>query len=146
MRRGRADRTRPATGEGGRVGAGEGRSTVFRDELRAREVDAQAALEQSLETIDDAARRLQSEVSLAALRDYKEAIRRIVTDAMRRGYRVHTESVFGGGGRRRLLYTVRLVDEQLEQLTRLLLARERDNLAIAARLDSIRGLLLDLYR
>ena len=41
---------------------------------------------------------------------------------------------------------VRVVDQKLEELTRLLLARERDNLAIAARLDEIRGLLLDLYR
>ena len=39
---------------------------------------------------------------------------------------------------------MRLVDAQLDELTRLLLAREQDNLAIAARLDNIRGLLLDL--
>lgn len=125
---------------------GDARATAFRDELRMREIQRENAAEQALADIDAAAERLRSEATLVALSEYKEALRAAVADAVRRTYRVQTETGFAGGGRRRLLYMVRVVDAKLEELTRLLLARERDNLAIAARLDEIRGMLLDLYR
>lgn len=122
------------------------RATAFRDELRIREVEQEKAVEQALADLDAAAEKLRSEASLQALAEYKAALKAAIDDAVRRAYRVHTETGFAGGGRRRLLYVVRIVDAKLEELARLLMARERDNLAIAARIDEIRGLLLDLYR
>lgn len=150
MRVRRERRTRPDRFGLGRrddaARAGQTRATAFRDELRLREIQRENAAEQALADVDAAAQRLRAEGSLAALAEYKAALRAAVADAVRRTYRVHTETGFAGGGRRRLLYVVRIVDAKLEELTRLLLARERDNLAIAARLDEIRGMLLDLYR
>lgn len=130
----------------GAAARGEARATVFRDELRMREVEREKAAEQALSDLDAAAERLRSEGTLEALAAYKQALKAAVEDALRRAYRVQAETGFARGGRRRLLYVVRIVDAKLEELTRLLLARERDNLAIAARLDEVRGLLLDLYR
>lgn len=145
VRRERADRARllrrPQTGE-----RSEARATAFRDALRMREIERENAVEQALADVEEAAQKLRAEASLVALAQYKEALRVAIADAVRRTYRVHTETGFAGGGRRRLLYIVRVVDAKLEELTRLLMARERDNLAIAARLDEIRGMLLDLYR
>ncbi|MFS8581614.1 MAG: YaaR family protein [Limnochordales bacterium] len=124
----------------------ETRATAFRDELRLRELEREQAAEKALADLDQAAERLRKEPGLETLAAYKQALRAAIEDALRRAYRVQAETGFSGGGRRRLLYVVRVVDQKLEELTRLLLARERDNLAIAARLDEIRGLLLDLYR
>ncbi|MFO7265650.1 MAG: DUF327 family protein [Limnochordales bacterium] len=143
-------RTRAGAAEFGRRGVGAGRgevkSTAFRDELRLRELEHEQAAERALADLDAAAQRLRTELSLEALAAYKAALRAAVADAVRRAYRVDVETGFAGGGRRRLLYIVRVVDAKLDELTRLLMAREKDNLAIAARLDEIRGLLLDLYR
>ena len=125
---------------------GDLKSTTFRDELRVRELEREQAAEQALADLDAAARRLRSEASLEALAEYKAALRAAVSAALRRAYRVDVETGFSGGGRRRLLYIVRIVDAKLEELVRLLMAQQKDNLAIAARLDEIRGLLLDLYR
>lgn len=131
---------------GGAAARSETRATAFRDELRLREVEREKAAEQALADLDAAADKLRSEASLQALAEYKAALKAALGDAVRRAYRVHTETGFAGGGRRRLLYVVRIVDAKLEELARMLMARERDNLAIAARLDEIRGMLLDLYQ
>lgn len=127
-------------------GRGELRSTAFRDELRVRELEQEQAAERVMADLDAAAQKLRTELSLEALSQYKAALRAAITDAVRRAYRVDVQTGFAGGGRRRLLYIVRIVDAKLDELTRLLMAREKDNLAIAARMDEIRGLLLDLYR
>lgn len=119
---------------------------AFQDELRLRQIQRTAALEQALVDIDEAARRLREEGDLAALQAYKQALRTVIGTATKQAYKVHSEAGFRGGGRRRLLYVVRVIDEKLAELTDLLMEKERDNVAIAARLDEIRGLLLDLYR
>lgn len=140
----RAETGTIATGHG-TAWRGQTRATAFQDELRLRQAEQQAAAERTIADVDAAAARLRTEMSLEALREYKEAIRQAVSAALTRMYAVQTETGFGRGGRRRLLYVVRTIDAKLEELTRMLLARERDNLALVARLDEIRGLLLDLY-
>ena len=125
---------------------GEARATAFQDELRLREAAHEQAVDRAIADVDAAAARLRSELTLEALREYKEALRKAMAAALARTYTVQTETGFARGGRRRLLYVVRVLDAKLEELTRLMMARERDTLAIAARLDEIRGLLLDLYQ
>lgn len=141
-------RAEPGTVTTGRGTAwrGQARSTAFQDELRVRQAELQAETERTIADVDAAAARLRAELSLEALREYKEAIRQAVSAALARMYAVQAETGFGRGGRRRLLFVVRTIDAKLEEMTRMLLARERDNLALVARLDEIRGLLLDLYQ
>lgn len=145
VRRGRsagAEDARRFPGDAGRRAT----AGVFQDELRMRELERAEAIEQTLLDIDEAAQRLRQERDLAALRAYKELLRNAIETATRQAYKVHAEGAFRGGGRQRLLYAVRVIDEKLVALTELLMEKERDNVAIAARLDEIRGLLLDLYR
>ncbi|HLT57992.1 MAG: YaaR family protein [Limnochordales bacterium] len=125
---------------------GQVRAAAFQDELRMRQAEQEAAADRAIKDVDAAAARLRAELTLEALREYKEALRQAVAAALRRMYAVHTETGFARGGRRRLLYVVRTIDAKLEELTRLMLSQQRDNLALAARLDEIRGLLLDLYQ
>ncbi|MBO8142558.1 MAG: YaaR family protein [Firmicutes bacterium] len=147
VERRRTSRARPnVSGPGGVARRGGSRGIEFREELRLRDAQHQAAIETMLAEVDQAAAQLKASGSLEALRAYKEALSRAVAAAVGRMYRVETETGFARGGRRRLLYIVRVLDLRLEELTRLLMAREKDNLAIVARLDEIRGLLLDLYR
>lgn len=146
VRRGRstsADGSRRASGD---AWTGAIRSGAFQDELRLRELERAAAIEQAFTDIDEAAERLRADGDLAALHAYKQALRVALGSATRQAYKMHAEAGFGPGGRRKLLYVVRTVDAKLAELTRLLMEKERDNVAIAARLDEIRGLLLDLYR
>lgn len=139
-RSGRADGTRgKVRGEGVRAGA-------FQDALRLTELEREAELDQALTDVDEAAERLRQEADLPALHRYKLALKAAFAAATRNAYKVHVEAGFGAGGRRRLLYVVRVVDEKLAELAELLVEQERDNVAIAARLDEIRGLLLDFYQ
>lgn len=147
----RVGRERAGRGERLRVAGGDGRATgtragAFQDELRLREMEREAEIEQALLDVDEAARQLRDEGDLVALHKYKLALRTAFGHAIRQAYKVHAESGFGPGGRHKLLYIVRTVDEKLAELAELLMQKERDNVAIAARLDEIRGLLLDLYR
>lgn len=144
----RRTETRRASLDAGRGSRwrGQARAAVFQDELRLRQAAQEAEADKALGSVEAAAARLRQEGTLEALRDYKEALREAIAAALARTYAVQAETGFARGGRRRLLYVVRVLDAKLEELTRLMLARERDNLAIAARLDEIRGLLLDLYR
>ncbi|GEM_PF-990924 len=144
-RRAEAGSGRLAQSRGG-AWRGQTRAAVFQDELRLRQAEHEATAERSIADVDAAAAKLKAELTLEALREYKEALREAVSRALAQTYAVQTETGFARGGKRRLLYVVRTIDAKLEELTRLLLARERDNLALIARLDEIRGLLLDLYQ
>lgn len=42
--------------------------------------------------------------------------------------------------------TVDTVDEKLEELTNMLLSEEKENLNLAATIDEIQGLIVDIYR
>lgn len=146
VRRGRSAQADGAKRFAGDVLPGQARVGTFQEELRLRESERAAAIEQALIDIDAAAEKLRADGDLAALHAYKQALRTVIGGATRQAYKVEAEAGFRGGGRRRLLYVVRIVDEKLAELTHLLMEKERDNVAIAARLDEIRGLLLDLYR
>ena len=54
------------------------------------------------------------------------------------------ESFLDRRGRHRVYATVKTINEKLETLTQEVLKAEKDNLAIAGRIEDIRGLVLDL--
>jgi len=118
----------------------------FADLLHQAEVDeARANLQAGLEMIDRAAHALRDSPSLETLNQYKKAIRDVLAPLLA-AYSVEELRGFNRYGKRTIHVLVRIVDEKLDELARLVLSNAQDALAIAARIDDIRGILLDWLR
>lgn len=104
------------------------------------EIDFEAALAE----IDDLGRELREHPILINLRKYKSAVRAILRLVVDEGLAIEERRFVDQNGRRRVFMLVAQVDEQLEQLTRIILNKQAAMIDLAAKLDEIRGLLLDI--
>lgn len=126
---------------------GEVRASPFLDTLRAVEEPVpELDHEALLEAVDRAGERLREQPSLANLQNYRRHVAALLKRLLKQSLKVVTHPGRGPRGRRRMYTIIRVVNEELDALARLVLEREQDRLAIVAKLDQIRGLLLDLYR
>ena len=103
-------------------------------------------LDRALAEVDAAADALRRSPSDRTLFDYRQAVRRVLQLALPGSYRVERQTRTDPRGVRRLQVLVRQIDEELDRLAQEVLRAHRDQLALAARLVEIRGLLLDLVR
>lgn len=103
-------------------------------------------LRQALEEVQRAGEALCRTPGEATLFAYRQAVRRFCRLALAGSYAVERQLRADPRGGRRVHVLVRSVDESLDRLAKEVLEGQRSALAIAARLDEIRGLLLDLVR
>ena len=101
--------------------------------------------EADLETVDRCAAALRRSPTLENLRAYREAIRSFLARLLA-AYSVEEIRGFNRFGKRSITVLVRVVDAELDELARMVLQRSQETLAIAAKLDDIRGILLDYIR
>lgn len=139
------------------MGKGEGGSRRFALSRRSaagaeksfahvvEEVVAAEAVDGAIKSVDRAGRALKESPTIERLEAYKEAIREVLTE-LQKAYRVEELRGFSRYGKRTIHVLVRVVDESLDELARLVIARSQDTLRIAARIDDIRGILLDYRR
>lgn len=119
---------------------------VFSTELADADRRHREELQRALKEVERAGAALRKQPGEAALFDYRQAVRRFCHLALAGTYAVDRQLRLDPRGGRRLHVTVKKVDEALDRLAQEVLATQRDTLAIAARLDEMRGLLLDLVR
>lgn len=118
----------------------------FAEALQEAEVErARANVQAGIESIDKAAQDLRDSPTMERLIAYKRAIHDVLSKLLD-AYSVEELRGFNRFGKRTIHVLVRIVDEKLEELARLVLSNAQDALAIAARLDDIRGILLDSVR
>lgn len=109
-------------------------------EMKAGSSDLQAALA----AVDEHGRRLRQCPTQQNLQRYKAVVRKFLQDTVGTLYEIKQDAFFDREGRRRAFITVKRVDQSLEELTRMFFAKEVSSLALAQRLDEIRGMLVDL--
>jgi uncharacterized protein YaaR (DUF327 family) len=133
-------------GSSARSGRVHGTSSAqFSSHLGRHFGDAQEeALRKMAEEIETYGRRLAEHVDVADLRKYKLLVMEFMSEAVRSSSRFSKESFLDRRGRHRVYATVKSINEKLEQLTQEFLKAERDNISILARIEDIRGLILDL--
>ncbi len=120
--------------------------TTFAEALSGAEADlAQARVQADLESIDNAALALRDAPTRENLDKYRRAIRDVLYGLLQ-AYEVESVTGFNRFGKRTFHVLVRVVDQELDQLARLVLSKAKDSLAIAAKIDDIRGILLDSIR
>lgn len=83
---------------------------------------------------------------MANLRRFKEVVRSLLKKVLDNAYVVEEVRAFNRRGRQSVAMLVRTIDKELDELGRLILAKAQDPLKIAAKIDDIRGLILDYLR
>lgn len=89
-------------------------------------------------------KRLAGRVDIGELKAYKRLVADFLEEAVTGFGKFSKESFLDRRGRHRVYATVKTINEKLEALTQEVLKSEKDNLAIAGRIEDIRGLVLDL--
>ncbi|MGE5673430.1 MAG: YaaR family protein, partial [Mycobacterium leprae] len=118
----------------------------FRQQLvQAQAGELNQRIEQALHEIGSLGARLAVTQSLADLKRYRQAVGMLLHDLTSHTLQVQTETDWDAQTwEQRSMVILRRVNEELENLTSMILAEEKDHLAILAKIDEIRGLLLDM--
>lgn len=78
------------------------------------------------------------------MRRYRTLIKEFMNEIVNRSHKFSRENFLDRRGRHRVYGIIRLVDEKLDELAQQLVSEECDKIAILAKVDEIRGLLLDI--
>ena len=79
------------------------------------------------------------------MRRYRTLIKEFMNEIVNRSHKFSRENFLDRRGRHRVYGIIRLVDEKLDELAQELVNGECDKIAILAKVDEIRGLLLDIF-
>ena len=101
-------------------------------------------LKNLLERIDDQAQKLSERLDIAELKRYRSLVVEFVDITVRNASKYEKEHTLDGRGRHRVFGIVRKIDQELENLTQEVLRRHKDNIGVLAKLDDIRGMLVDI--
>jgi uncharacterized protein YaaR (DUF327 family) len=113
-------------------------------QLRLDPEVAEAETAELLDAVFEAGDRLKRRRDTATLEAYRETVRRFLSVVVQRGVGVE-ERTSGSNIMRRKRYTlVQVIDAKLEELAAGLVASQREQLDVLARVDEINGLLIDL--
>lgn len=105
----------------------------------------QADLDQLLQKLDEIGRRLASSFSIYDFKEYKDTLRNFLQETIGKAYHLKNETGWSRMGRPKLYQCLELIDQELEDLSKMVLAKQKDPLKILEKLDQIRGILVDLY-
>jgi len=94
--------------------------------------------------IEKQGKKLSENIDIYELKVYKRMVMDFLAEAVRSFGRFTKENVLDRRGRHRVYAIVKTINKELEELTRDVLSKERDNLKIIGRIEDIRGMILDL--
>jgi len=122
------------------------RAAGFETHLQRHEIqNLDEALKQMAEDIIKQGEKLGEKVDIAELRVYKQMISEFLDQAVRGFAKFSKESYMDRRGRHRIYSVIRKINDNLEELTQEILKKEKDHLKILARIEDIRGLILDIF-
>lgn len=89
--------------------------------------------------------KLVKRMDVRDMKQYRMLIKNFMNEIVNRTHKFSRENFLDRKGRHRVYGIIRLVDEKLDELATELVKDEKDRLAILARVDEIRGLILDIF-
>ena len=101
-------------------------------------------LKNLLERIDQQGKKLSERMDIAELKRYRTLVAEFMDLSVKNSTKYHKEHTLDGRGRHRIFGIVKKVDAELENLTREVLKNQKDNINVLAKLDDIRGMLIDI--
>lgn len=124
----------------------EAKKTSFIEELReSSDPKTKEILDEVLGKIDGAARLFLEHPILDNLLTYKDLVRRFMKLVTEKLYRVKERLSSRATDRQKIYTILEEVDKRLNLLTEEFLAGQNDSLSLVAKMDEIRGMLVDLY-
>jgi uncharacterized protein YaaR (DUF327 family) len=135
----------PARDRGDRPAAAPPQGAFQERLVEARAGQLNERIDRALADIDDLGTRLSQSLSMVDLRRYRKAVAGLMRDLT--GHMLEVRSQMEWDSRaweHRTLTTIQKVDDQLQQLTDMVLTQEQDRLGILAKIGEIKGMLLDV--
>ena len=113
----------------------------------SKEADQQVRerLEKLLEKIQAQGKRLGQTPTFSELKSYRELVKKFMSEAIGQMYDVESGTGWDKRGRQKAYTLVKKVDDTLESMTEDVRQGQERQLAILEKMDSIRGMLVDLY-
>ncbi|MGE5329360.1 MAG: YaaR family protein [Deltaproteobacteria bacterium] len=108
------------------------------------EETVQEKITRLLNDIDDQGKTLGTRIDIRELKVYKQLISEFLYEVVNNSHVFSKESKVDRRGRHRVWAVIKLVNEELENLTKEVLKEETDNIKILKSMEDIRGLLLDI--
>lgn len=109
----------------------------------AKERRSDEQLKEMIKQIHTKGNKLIISKSYADVRAYKRMIKEYLKEVLSHMYKVKNNTSFW---QTQYFITVDLIDEKLDNLTNELLNNELENISVAATIDEIQGLVVDIYR
>lgn len=101
-------------------------------------------LEEILDKVDKAGRDLLKGQGVAELKAYREAVRKFLEATVRQSFEMKDERRWDRRGNHREYKLIVGINQQLEELARMVLEAQSSSMQVLSKLDEIRGLLVDL--
>jgi uncharacterized protein YaaR (DUF327 family) len=98
-----------------------------------------------LDKIDAQGAALKKSPSLEGIKHYRQLAREFMNEAIHHSYQVEADSKWDYSGNRKEYVIVKKVNQFLEELTDTFVSQEKPQIDLIAKLDEIRGLLVDMY-
>ncbi|MFD3156058.1 YaaR family protein [Haloimpatiens sp. FM7330] len=140
MEIGRINRNRPITSEKKSIKSRKDFSQNFNF---ARQQKSEQQLKEMLDDIKKKGNRLAITKCYADVRAYKNLIKEYLESVLKHMYNVEKDISFW---QTQYFITVDTIDAKLEELTKMILNDQKDNLNIASTIDEITGIVIDLYK
>lgn len=88
--------------------------------------------------------KLAKHMDIRDMKRYRRLIKEFINEIVNRSHKFSRENFLDKRGRHRVYGIIRLVDKNLDELAEELMKDEKNHMAILAKVDEIRGLLLDI--
>jgi uncharacterized protein YaaR (DUF327 family) len=115
------------------------------DLLRTQDALSKERLDALLNQITEQGKRLGEVPTYAELKAYKELVRSFLGEAVGRAYTLQSETGWDRHGRQKMYSTIKEIDRQLTGVAEDIRQGQAHQLDIMAKMDAIRGMLVDLY-
>jgi hypothetical protein len=89
--------------------------------------------------------KLVKRTDIRDMKRYRTLIKEFMNEIVNRSHKFSRENFLDRRGRHRVYGIIRLVDEKLDELAQQLVSEECDSISILAKVDEIKGLLLDIF-
>jgi len=118
----------------------------FQDIMQHHEPpDWKGNLEALLKQLDELGQRLVNSYSIYDLKSYKDTLRNFLNETYGKAYKIKEETAWSKRGKTKVYQLIEKINGELEELSNLILSKQKDQMKLLAKLDQIRGLMIDLY-
>lgn len=104
----------------------------------------QQRLTKMMDDITVQGKKLADHMDIRDMKQYRSMVTDFMNEIVSRSHKFSRQNFLDKRGRHRVYGIVKLVNKNLDELAQNLIAKEKDHLGILAKVDEIKGLLLDI--